>query len=132
MLRRAVRASDLHDAELYAHAAGPFEKAVTIGSTLVLVFGIATMWAEHLPLWGEGTRWVTISLIVYLSGVPFIPLVFLPRGRVFERALRESVESGGRTPALDAAFDDGAVRFARTYEKVVVAVVIVLMVTKPF
>jgi uncharacterized membrane protein len=132
LLSLARRATDVHDTALHVEAAQPFEKAVTIGSTLVLVFGLATMWAEHLLWWGENQRWVTVSLLLFLSLVPFIPLVFLPRGRVFERALRGSVEAGSRTPELEAAFDDGAVRFARRYEQVVVTVVIVLMVTKPF
>jgi hypothetical protein len=132
LLARARRASDVHDTALQVEAAQPFEKAVTVGSTLVLVLGLATMWTEHLPWCGEGQRWVTVSLVLFLSLVPFIPLVFLPRGRRFDRALRESVEAGARTPALEAAFADGAVRFARRYEQVVVAGVIVLMVTKPF
>jgi uncharacterized membrane protein len=131
-LTRARRASEIHDVEVFVGASAPFERSVTIGSTLVLVFGLATMWAQHLPWWGQNTRWVTVSLLLYLTLIPFVPLVFLPRGKVFERAMRESTEAGRRMPALEAAFADPAVAFARNYEKVVVAIVIVLMVTKPF
>jgi hypothetical protein len=64
--------------------------------------------------------------------VPLVPLVFLPRGRVFERELASAVGRGVVTPQLSAAFRDPAVRAARTYEVVVVAAIVVLMVTKPF
>jgi Predicted integral membrane protein (DUF2269) len=113
--------------------AGPFERLMVIpGSIAVLVLGILTWWAEHLPLWGEGSRWVTVSLILFASTVPLVPLVFLPRGKVFEGALASAVSERRMTPELRAALLDPAVAAARTYEKVVVAVVIVLMVAKPF
>ena len=73
-----------------------------------------------------------MSLILYLSNIPFIPLVFLPRGRVFERALVHARARGAVTPELSAAFRDGAVAFARAYEMVTIAAIVVLMVTKPF
>jgi hypothetical protein len=56
----------------------------------------------------------------------------VPRGKVFEAALGDAATVGEVTPALRAAFADRAVAGARWYERIVVAVVIVLMVTKPF
>lgn len=71
-------------------------------------------------------------MILYLSSIPFIPLVFIPRGRVFEQALDRAKERGEVTPELSAAFHDRAVAFARNYELIMIAAIIVLMVTKPF
>ena len=54
------------------------------------------------------------------------------RGRVFERALAEATERGEVTPELGVAFRDPAVAAARIYEVIVVALIVVLMVVKPF
>ena len=54
------------------------------------------------------------------------------RGRVFERALAEATERGEVTPELGVAFRDPAVAAARIYEVIVVALIILLMVEKPF
>jgi hypothetical protein len=90
------------------------------------------MWAEHLPLWQEGTRWVTVSLLAFLTMIPLVPLVFLPRGRVFDGALARATEAGRVTPELAAAFRDPVVAAARRYEVAVVVFVLYLMVAKPF
>jgi uncharacterized membrane protein len=79
-----------------------------------------------------GTRWVTVSLVLFATTIPLVPLVFLKRGKVFGEAFGAAVREGRMTPELTAALNDRAVTAARWYEKAVVAVVIVLMVTKPF
>ena len=133
MLARARGARDLHRIRDLIETAGPFERLMVIpGSFAVLVFGILTWWAEHLPLWGEGSRWVTVSLILFASTIPLVPLVFLPRGRVFESALSNALREGRVTDDLSSSLRDPAVTAARIYENLVVAVVIVLMVAKPF
>ena len=102
------------------------------GSFLVLLFGILTWWAQDIPVWDEGTRWVTVSLIVFLTNVPLIPLIFIPRGKVFDAALVSAVPSGRITSELSAALRDPAVAMARWWEVGTIAVVLLLMVTKPF
>ena len=87
---------------------------------------------RHYSFTASGSRWLAVSLILYLSSIPFIPLVFIPRGRVFEQALVQAKERGEVTPELSAAFHDPAVAFAWNYELVVIVAIIVLMVTKPF
>lgn len=73
-----------------------------------------------------------MSLVLFATTIPLVPLVFLPRGKVFEGALSSAVAERRMTPELRAALRDPAVAAARVYEKVVVALVIALMVTKPF
>ena len=75
---------------------------------------------------------MVLSVILLLSPLPLVPLVFLPRGRVFEAALADARRQGVMTPELRAAFADPAVAFARRFEIATVAIVVVLMVTKPF
>jgi uncharacterized membrane protein len=133
VLGRARDADDVERVASLVATAGPFERLMVIpGSFAVLLFGILTWWAEHLPLWGRDDRWVTVSLVLFATTVPLVPLVFLPRGKVFEGALSSAVAERRMTPELRAALRDPAVAAARVYEKVVVALVIALMVTKPF
>jgi hypothetical protein len=133
VLGRARASADIGTIQTLVAASGPFERLMVIpGSFAVLLFGILTMWAEHLPLWGEGSRWAVVSLLVFASTIPLVPLVFLPRGKVFGAAFTSAVGESRLTPELIAALHDRAVAAARWYERVAVAVVIVLMVTKPF
>lgn len=130
-MTRAARATDIASVQALTGAAGVFDRFFVIpGSIAVLVAGLIAMIATDLSL-GEQT-WLLVALILFLTIIPLVPLVFLPRGKVFESALEASVAAGEVTPALRAAFADRAVAGARWYERIVVAVIIVLMVTKPF
>jgi hypothetical protein len=51
---------------------------------------------------------------------------------VFDRALEDADRQGRVTPALASAFRDPVVATARNLELVGVAVILALMVTKPF
>jgi Predicted integral membrane protein (DUF2269) len=133
ILGRARRAGDVGKVKDLVETAAPFERFFAIpGSFLVLLFGILTWWAQDIPVWDEGTRWVTVSLIVFLTNVPLIPLIFIPRGKVFDAALVSAVPSGRITSELSAALRDPAVAMARWWEVGTIAVVLLLMVTKPF
>jgi hypothetical protein len=73
-----------------------------------------------------------VSLVLYLSIVPLVPLVFVPRGKAFAAALEAAEARGEYTPELRAAFHDPLTRAAHVYELGAVTVVLVLMLTKPF
>jgi hypothetical protein len=77
-------------------------------------------------------NWLLVSLVLYLSLVPLIVGVFLPRGRVFDRVLQDARAQGRVTPALAVAFADPVVAAAHAWELLVIGLVIALMVTKPF
>jgi uncharacterized membrane protein len=133
VLARARRSDDLRQVRGLLAASAPFERLMVIpGSFAVLALGLLTWWAQELPLWGQGTRWVTVSVLLFLTMVPLVPIVFLPRGRMFEAALARALELDRITPELATAFRDPVVAGARRYELVVVGAVLVLMVTKPF
>lgn len=131
-LSRARRSFDLAEIDLLLPVADRFEKMVIPGSIAVFVLGILTMLAQERPLFQEGGYWLLTSVLLYLSTAVLVPAIFLPRGRDFERALEGARKTGQVTQELVTAFRDPAVAFARTYEAVVVAVVVVLMVLKPF
>jgi len=75
---------------------------------------------------------VLTSLLIYLSVIPIIVFVFVPKGRVYRKALAEASAQGVVTPELRAALDDPAVRAARAYEMFMIGSLVLLMVLKPF
>ena len=132
VLGRARRSSDLQEIDVLLPVADRFEKIVIPSSGVILVLGLVAMWAQDRPLFTDGEYWLLASLVLFLSLIPLVPLIFLPRGRVFEAALDDARQRGSVTPELTAAFHDPRVAFARTYEMVVIAIVIALMILKPF
>ena len=132
-IHKARTSTDVHLVGELMELAGRFEMLlIRPGSFAVLLAGIWAALARGLSFTAPGNRWLLVSLIVYLSTVPFIPFVFLPRGRVFGQALAEAKDRGEVTPELTLAFHDRAVAFARNYELAVIGLIIALMVTKPF
>ena len=128
------RESDLGRLGSLMAVAERFEKWMVIpGSAIVLLLGIVTMIAQDRSLLGDGNGWLLVSLILYLGLAALVPTVFLPRGKRYEAALEDARSSGTKvTPALTSALNDPVVALARRVELAVVAVIIVLMVTKPF
>lgn len=136
-LRRAARATDLGVVHALLDVADVFERVfVRPMSALVLLFGLVTAWLKGTPILGTlaggATNWLFVSLLLFLGIALLVPLVFLPRGRVFEAALADADARGHVTPGLSAAFHDRAIERARLVEVGGFLVVIALMVLKPF
>jgi uncharacterized membrane protein len=128
-LAKARATADARLVQELADLAGRFDRmSVRPGSFAVLALGLLAAWARDRPLVGPGSGWLLVSLVLFLSNVPLIPLVFLPRGRVFERELVAAQADGVVTPGLSAALRDGAVQAARTYELTTLVAIIALMV----
>jgi len=132
----AARADDLPSVKPVLRAADPLERIVMVGSILVLGLGIAAAIAVGRPflgpLQGGSVDWLFTSLVLFLSLVPLLPLVFVPRGRAFAAALADAETRAEFTPELRAAFRDPVVRAAHLYELTVVSAILILMLTKPF
>jgi uncharacterized membrane protein len=132
-IAEARRATDLTQLEGLLRAARRFEETlVRPPSLLVLVLGLITMVAQGRSLVGEGNWWLLTSLVLFLLLGALVPLVFLPRGTRFETALETAKAEGAVTPELTAAFADPVVALARRTELFVLAVIVGLMVFKPF
>jgi hypothetical protein len=136
VLGAAERATDLPAMRTLTAAAAPFERIVIVGSLLVFAFGLAAAYLEGRsvlgPLTGGSVDWLFVSLILFLSILPLVPLVFLPRGRVFEAAMAEAEAAGRVTPELETAWRDPVARVAHVYELGAVTLILVLMLSKPF
>ncbi len=133
---RAARRDQIASVETLVSASAVFERTVIFSSQVVLVLGLCSAWAMGYPLLGflqgGAVNWVLVALVLYLSVAFLIPTIFIPRGKIFAAALADSVATGKATRALVAAFGDPVTRAAHVYELGSVAVVLVLMIAKPF
>jgi hypothetical protein len=136
VLALAERAESLPAMLTLTKAARPFERIVIVIGAIAGVLGVGAAIAQGRPflgpLQGAGVDWLFVSVVLVVTTFPLPPLVFLPRGRVFEAALSEAVAAGEVTPALRAAWRDPVVRATHVYELALVTVILVLMLTKPF
>ena len=136
--RREVRkSSDLRILLEMSALAGRFDTMlVRTGSTVVIIVGIilAVMggWPIFGFLQGGATNWLLVTILLVLSIVFVIAFVFVPRGRVYEKALQDAVARGEITPELRASFQDPVVRWAHLWEEFSVVVIVYLMIAKPF
>ena len=132
-MARARSANDLSTLVELVDLSGRFERLMVIpGSFGVVVLGLLAAWAESRPLAGTDDWWLLTSLILFVAIGLLVPTVFLPHGKVFEASLEDANRRGEVTPELRTALRDPAVRNARALEFVAVAIIITLMVTKPF
>ena len=128
-IAQARRSRDLASITELLAVANRFDWIVKVGSVAVLALGIIAMIVGDLSPSDNG--WLVASLVLYVALGLLVPIVFLPRGRVFDAALADARRRGELTPELTAAFRDPVVALARNAELVVVAVIIGLMVLKP-
>ena len=132
-LARARNSADIRVVVALVDLAGSFERWMVIpGSFAVLAAGVWAALAEGLSFTASGNRWLLISTVLFVALFLLVPAVFVPRGKVFDAALTEAKSQGVVTPALTEAFRDPAVTFARSAEAAIVAIIVVLMVVKPF
>jgi len=129
-IAQARRSGDLASITELLAVASRFDTVVKGGSIAVLVFGLIAMVVGDISLSDNG--WLVASLALYVALGLLVPIVFLPRGRAFDEALADARRRGAVTTALTEAFRDPAVALAKITELVVVAVIICLMVLKPF
>jgi uncharacterized membrane protein len=133
----ARRAVDIAGLARWVRRSGWFERWLAIpGSQVVLVAGLLLAWLRGWPvlgfLQGAHSNWLLAALVLYLLAVPLIVLIFIPRGKVFERRLAAAVAQGQITGELRASFGDRVVHAAHVAEALVIAAVVYLMVTEPF
>lgn len=131
LLTRAASVDNPETAFQLAHAAGPFEQIVIRGGPFLIGAGLLTAWAQGYPWLGLTTGWMLGSVLLLLTTIPPVPLVFVPKGKIFEDELAAARTAGVMTPGLQAAFADRAVAMARRWEFIIIGLVIALMVLKP-
>lgn len=133
----AKRTDDVQRFAVMSETAGRLESTMVIpGNLAVIVFGVLVSLMIGAPIFGflQGAErnWLLVSNIILLLGFLNVPLIFLPRGKLFRAALQEALAKGQITPELRAHLDDPVVRIAHAYELVSMVAIMYLMVFKPF
>ena len=106
---------------------------VVRGSQLTLMTGLLLGWVGGWPYLTAGRpTWIFVSLLLFLSTVPLVIFIFVPRGRAFGKVFQAAIAEQRITPELRSALADPAVRAATAYESVAIGLTIGLMVLKPF
>jgi uncharacterized membrane protein len=140
--RQIVRsmAKKTDDVRLFAalsHAAGRIETVMIIpGNLAVIAFGVILALMTGAPIFGflqgASRNWLLASNLLLVLGFLAVPLVFIPRGKQFDRVLQKALALGQMTPELQAALDDKLIRSLHVAEMVVLVLIVILMVYKPF
>lgn len=135
VLGAAARSGEITTTRSILEIGSKFERGmVQPGSLVILVTGLALAWVQDQPLLGflqgSGANWLLISLLLYLTSIPLVGLLFIPRGRRFELALAAATELKAVTPDLRAAFADRAVLAGHVYELAVVFLILSLMISQ--
>ena len=135
---RAGKARDVQAVRALLDVSEFFERyAVIPVSVAVLMFGLIVTWMQRWPLFGflqgASMNWLLVSSVLFIGISTLIaPLGLVARRKERTRALEEALEQGTITERLSAALNDRVVIRFRTVEFILLIVIIILMVTKPF
>jgi hypothetical protein len=132
----AAKAKEVVSAGALLQNVAVSEKMITLASPAVLITGFAAAAMRHYKtfgfLQGAQTNWLLSGTLVYVVLVPLIPLFLVPRRKRREAAAADALQKGTITPELRAVLDDPALRRYRVFEIVLIAIVVTMMVAKPF
>ena len=133
----ARHSGDVHRLADLMRVAGRFESLMVIpGNLLVIVLGVLLAWYGGWPLFGflqgAAANWLLLTNLLLLGGLLLVPLVYLPRGKVFDQTLQQAQARGEMTEALIACLDDPVLKWAHWAEYLGLLIILMLMVLKPF
>jgi len=133
----AKQTDDVQRFAAMTEAAGRIERAMVIpGNFAVLLFGVILGLMIGAPILGfvqgASRNWLLVSNLLLLAGFFNVPLVFLPRGKLFDAALKDALARGQITPELRTQMNDKVVRNVHIFEMSAIGIVVFLMVFRPF
>ena len=133
----AKRTQNVQRFAVMSEAAGRIESTMVIpGNFAVILFGVVYGLMIGAPilgfLQGASRNWLLVSNILLLLGFFNVPLVFIPKGKLFEVALQDALARGQMTPELRAQMDDPTVHIVHFIELAALGLITFLMVFKPF
>jgi hypothetical protein len=133
----AKRTEDVQHFAAMSQAAGRIESTMVIpGNMAVIVFGIIFALMIGAPilgfLQGASRNWLLVSNILLLIGFLNVPLVFLPRGKLFDAALKDALDKGEMTTELRIHINDPVVKLVHWFELISMVLIVFLMVFRPF
>jgi len=134
---QAKRATELAGMEAALRFSRLFDDAMVKPASLLLlgagvVAGYLKGWPILGPITGHEPYWLFTALVLFLTPFTLVPAVYVPRGRRFHLALDAARQQSAITPQLTAALRDPVVAMAHAWEWIVVALITILMIAKPF
>jgi uncharacterized membrane protein len=130
--RRASRSDDVELIWQLTRAAALFDRMQTVSGPLLVLSGLATAWAQGLPLLGLGEGWILASVLLIILLIVLVVTVFVPAGARVERAILASRAEERVTDELRGAWRGSPPeRLAFWYGQLVSPAIIALMVIKP-
>lgn len=135
---QAGRVKNVHEVHALLQVSEFFELyAVIPTGAAIMLFGLILTWMQKWPIFGflqgSSSNWLLVSFILFVGGSAVIaPLRLIDRRRQRTRALEQALVQGTITPELTAALNDKVVKRFRSAEFIVLVIILVLMVTKPF
>jgi hypothetical protein len=134
---QARRAGEIQSASALLQLSDRFDRLMVIpGSQAVLALGLITAWLQGQPIFGAlqgaSANWLLASLALFVGFTPVVFLVLAPRRRRRLRVAEAALAQGALTGELRAALDDRVVLAGRAAELLVMAIILALMILKPF
>lgn len=113
---------------------GQFDEWLVVrGSIATLITGILLTWLGNWPPVNAGfPTWTLVGAVLFLATIPLVIWVYIPRGKIFGKVFQAALTQKRVTAELRAVLSDHVIRISYLYEYMMVAVVIALMVMKPF
>lgn len=135
--RRAKQATDVKIvAEMLQLSNFMTSKLVSMGGGLTVLLGLVTAWVQGWPilgfLQGGATNWVLAALALYIVIMLMVALLFIPRGKAIGQTIGPAMAEGKITPALTTALNDNILNKGFIVQDVLILLIIILMVLKPF
>jgi uncharacterized membrane protein len=113
-------------------------KFVSMGGMLTVLLGLVTAGAQGGAvlilgfILGGQINWVLASLVLYIVIMVLVFTVAVPRGKAIGQALGAALGQGKITPELTAALNDQTLNISFIVQDVLILLIVVLMVLKPF
>jgi uncharacterized membrane protein len=111
-------------------------KFVSIGGLVTFLLGIITAGVQRQPilgfLQGASTNWVLAALVLYIIIMLMVAFIAIPRGKVLGQALGSAMGQGKITSDLTSALNDNALNNSFVIQDILILLIIILMVIKPF
>jgi len=131
------RSTDIHTLAAYYAAAGRIEKLMVIpGNAAVIVFGVILAIIVKAPIFGflqgSSQNWLLTTNVLLVVGGLMVPLIYLPRGKTFDRLMEDALARNQVTDELKLHLADTVVKSAHIFEMSMLVVIVILMVFKPF
>ena len=139
VIQRAKKATDVKIvAEMLQLSMFFSTKLVSPGGLIAVLLGLITAGAQGGAvfilgfLMGGVMNWPLASLVLYIIIMVLVFTIVIPRSKAMGQVLGAAIKKGEITPELTAAMNDQTLNTSFIIQDVLLALIVILMVLKPF